>query len=203
MKKRIFAIAVIMICLAVVGYGTLAFFTDEAVAHNVITTGSVDVEIHETTEQGLPFRDVSGVMPGKSVSKIVQVKNTGDADAWVRVKVEVKTDPDGLPLTIQDKQGKTVNAFQMDFDLGSGEQQWVDGGDGYYYYNSPVDIDGITAALFENVKFDPQMGNEYQNCKVMINIFAEAVQVANNPAPDGDVTAIKGWPTLEKGGTAK
>ena len=191
MKKRIFAIAVIVICLAVVGYGTLAFFTDEAVAHNVITTGGVDVEIHETTSQGLPFKDVSGVMPGKSVSKIVQVKNTGDADAWVRVKVEVKTDPEGLPLTIQDKQDETVNAFRMDYNLGSGEQQWVDGGDGYYYYNSPVDVDGITTALFENVEFAPQMGNEYQNCKVMINIFAEAVQVKNNGT---SVLTAAGWP---------
>ena len=43
------------------------------------------------------------------------------------------------------------------------------------------------------MKFDPRMGNEYQNCTVNINIYAQAVQTANNN-PEGGVTEVKGWP---------
>jgi len=212
MKKRIFAAAVITICLAIAGYGTLAFFTDEVVAHNVITSGGVAVEIHETTDkidpvtgEAKPFEDVSGVMPGVSVSKIVQTKNTGANDAWVRVWVNVGISEPGnpilnpmiknLPLTIQDAQGNVIDVIQMDFDLGDGADQWTLGEDYYYYYNSSLAPGELTAPLFENVKFAPEMDNTYQNCKVMIDIIAEAVQVANNPIPEGgDVTDIKGWP---------
>ena len=212
MKKRIFAIAVIMICLAVAGYGTLAFFTDEAVAHNVITTGAVGIEIHETTDQidpetgkPVPFEDVSGVMPGMSVSKIVQAKNTGASDAWVRIWVNVGISEPGNPIlnpTIKNLPlkvpGTEIDAIQLDFNLGDAENQWTLGEDGYYYYNSPLGVEegeNITTSLFTKVKFAPEMDNTYQGCKVMIDIFAEAVQVANNPIPDGgDVTDIKGWP---------
>lgn len=211
MKKRILAIGVAIICLSVIGYGTLAFFTDEAVAHNVITTGGIEVEIRETTDQSdpatgepLPFQDLTGVMPGKSVSKIVQAKNVGTSDAWIRVLVDIRiteSDPEApdsgssLPLIIP---GTDINAIQLDFNLGEGKNQWTLGEDGYYYYNSPIGVKegtNYTEPLFENVKFAPQMDNTYQGCKVMIDVFVEAVQAANNPIPEnGNVTDIVGWP---------
>ena len=91
MKKRIFLYAIVGICLSVAITGTLAYFTDEEVAHNIITSGGVNIEVIEKTQGSndvlvdFPQEGIKGVMPGKKVSKIVQVKNTGNNDAWIRI----------------------------------------------------------------------------------------------------------------------
>lgn len=196
MKKRIFAIAVIMICLAVIGYGTVAFFTDEAVAHNVVTTGGINIEIVETqrdeatgTEVPYPDTALNGVMPGQSVSKIVTVKNKEQSsEAWIRVMVNV---------TGQFADGTAIMPDQLRvISFEYNDTYWLyDAEEGYYYHKAPVDSGKQTAPLFKEVKFAPEMGNEFQNCTVCIDVSAEAVQVANNPIPaEGDVTDIPGWP---------
>ena len=50
MKKRIFLYAIVGICLSVAISGTLAYFTDEEVAHNIITSGGVNIEVIEKTQ---------------------------------------------------------------------------------------------------------------------------------------------------------
>lgn len=212
MKKKILSITVIAICLAVLGYSTLAFFADTSpVVHNVITSGGIDVEIVETTDEidpetgkPRPFEDVSGVMPGGKVSKIVTVVNKDNSsESWIRVWVNIAISEPGnpilnptiknLPLTITNAAGEVIDVVTLDI---NGED-WVQDEDYYYYYKTPVAPSEVTEPLFENVKFAPEMGNEYQNCKVLIDIHAEAVQTANNPIPDGgDVTDIQGWPEV-------
>ena len=213
MKRKLSLLAILAICAAVVATGTLAYFTAEDTAHNVITTGSVGIELVEKTkddtgaEVAFPENGISGVMPGQSVSKIVSVKNTGEAEAWIRVWVNVAISEPGdpisnptikcLPLEIE-VNGEMIPVITMDTDA----DKWLYE-DGYYYYTEPVPVYeekdgkviGITDTLFENVTFAKEMGNEYQNCKVYIDVAAEAVQTANNPIPDnGDVTDVKGWP---------
>lgn len=67
--------------------GTLAYFTSENTAHNVITSGGVNIEVVEKTQGkdgvlvDFPKEGVRGVMPGSDVSKIVSVKNTGESEA--------------------------------------------------------------------------------------------------------------------------
>ena len=172
--------------------------------HNVITSDGIDVEIVEKQADGSPFPEegVNGVMPGGEVSKIVTVANQeNSSESWIRVWVNIGISEHGnpilnptirnLPLTITNAAGEEIDVVTLDINT----EDWVQGEDFYYYYKTPVDPKEVTTPLFETVKFAPEMGNEYQNCKVMIDIFAEAVQTANNPIPDGgDVTDIKGWP---------
>ena len=214
MKKKLLVLATLAICAAIVATGTLAYFNAETQAHNVITTGRVDIELVEKTkddsgtEIDFPTDGVSGVMPGASVSKIVSVKNVGEAEAWIRVWVNTAISEPGdpitnptikcLPLEIE-VNGQMVPVITMDFDT----ENWVYE-DGYYYYKQPVpvyeekadgSVVGVTSTLFNKVTFAKEMGNEYQNCKVMIDVAAEAVQSKNNPIPEnGDVTDIVGWP---------
>ena len=133
MKKKILLAAAVMICLAVGASGTLAYFTSENTAHNVITSGGVNIEVVEKTQGkdgvlvDFPKEGVRGVMPGSDVSKIVSVKNTGESEAWIRVQVEsVIKAADGadLPLTIEN-----VGPV-MTYTVGGG---WSLGEDGYYY----------------------------------------------------------------------
>ena len=221
MKRKLSLLAVLAICAAVVATGTLAYFTAEDTAHNVITTGGVGIKLVEKIpdgddpDEGLDdFKDVDGVMPGTNEYKIVTVHNTEEQPAWVRVWVNTAISESGdpisnptikcLPLTIE-INGESVNVveymveengkFVKLADSQNWADNWTQGEDGYYYYNRPVEPGQATEPLFEVVHFAKEMGNEYQNCKVYIDVAAEAVQTANNPIPeDGDVTDVKGWP---------
>ena len=63
--------------------------------------------------------------------------------------------------------------------------------DGYYYHLMPVATESSTEILFDEVYFAPTMGNEYQNCKTEIIVYAQAVQTANNGTT---VEEAAGWP---------
>ena len=191
MKKKILLVAAACVCVAITASGTMAYFTSEDTAHNVITSGSVNIAVVETMLDGtelkaFPEEGITGVMPGSTVSKIVSIRNTGRSDAWIRVRVSIEVkDGEGLPLDTG------VVGFTV-------EGPWFNGEDGYYYYSEAVPAERETQVLFREVRFDPDMGNEYQNCTAYIKIEAEAVQTANNPIPDGGtVRDVAGWPGAE------
>ncbi len=192
MKRKIAAVGVILLCFVILGSGTLAYFSAEDLAHNVITTGGIDILLIEKTrdETGIltdfPAEGVSGVMPGMAVSKIVSVRNVGESEAWIRIRLEKQiSGPSGdLPTVLSG--GKQV----MQFSLNSGK--WIDGEDGYYYYTDPVPAGQTTEVFFEEVRFALEMGNEYQNATANILIDAQAVQTANNGTT---VLEAQGWPT--------
>ena len=89
MKRKLLILSVLAICVAIVAAGTLAYFTAEDTAHNVITSGGVDIELKEWADEAkqTSFEDVTGIMPGVTVTKIAEIKNTGASEAWVRVLI--------------------------------------------------------------------------------------------------------------------
>lgn len=194
MRKKILMIAGLLICFAISAAGTYAYFTAEETSHNVITTGSVNIEIEEwqETNEGLkPYpKDTVKIMPGMSVSKIVKIRNL-DARSYIRAKYEV---------VIKDSQDKNMELSPetkeslIEITMGSSKWVRVDGDDEWWYYTDIVEKGNKTEELFKKVTFDgPNMTNEYQNCTVEVIVTAQAVQSANN---GGDVEDIVGWPTI-------
>ena len=187
MKRKILCLSVIVIMLAILAAGTIAYFTAEGRARNVITTGSINITVVEQqkgengTTVEYPKEPITNVVPGAEISKIVTIRNDGKSTAWIRVKV-------GTEIKLVGEGEADTSLVVLNFDNTNWKEK-----DGYYYYNKPVDPTESTTALFDTVKFDPRMGNEYQNCTVNINISAQAVQTANNN-PEGGVTEVKGWP---------
>ncbi len=185
MKKRLFALAVIIICLSLMAYGTLAYFTAEDTAHNVITSSSISIDLQEWADEGktepFPEEAVTGVMPGMEIIKIAEVKNTGPEPVWVRVSVE---------KIIQFAEGTEgtpdVGLLHLSFD----ETAWTLSG-GYYYYNAVLNPGETTAPLFSSITFDENMDNIYQNSTATVDVNAQAVQAANNGATALDAV---GWP---------
>lgn len=102
MKRKLLILSVLAICVAMLAGGTLAFFTSEDKAHNVITTGGVEITLQEWADEAktTPFKDLTGVMPNTTVTKIAEIKNTGASDAWVRVKVEKTSSFKGMERRI-------------------------------------------------------------------------------------------------------
>ena len=190
MKKKVLLLATLAIFTSVIATGTLAYFNAEDIAHNVITSGNVKVELVETSKKDansdpVPFEDVDGVMPGQAVSKIVQVENTGESDAYVRIKVEKE-----ISLKPGNTAPSNYTPILIDYATGTEATAWTKSGD-YYYYNSPLEPGELTEPLFTEVFFKENMGNEYQNCKVEIDVSAYATQVAHNGTNALDA---KGWP---------
>ena len=93
MKKKIAIGAVLVLCLSMLIYSTIAYFNTADTARNVITAGDIKIELQETAirdgEEILfeQSQERFNVMPGQDVSKIVRVKNTGSNPAYIRVAV--------------------------------------------------------------------------------------------------------------------
>ena len=181
MKRKLLILSVLAILVAILAANTLAYFTADTKAHNVITTGGVEIAVQEwaDVEKTKPFEDLTGVMPNTTVTKIAEIKNTGASDAWVRVKVEknIKLQGEGTPDT--GLVELTLNTTD-----------WTEK-DGHYYYKEALKPGEVTTPIFTAVTFKPDMGNEYQNATATVDVSAQAVQTANN----GDaVMDAKGWP---------
>ena len=185
MKKKMYLIAALLVVLAMLGTGTLAYFTTRAVTHNVITTGGVKIQLVEEFPAGGDDKHAKGIMPGSELEKKVQVKNL-DAPAWIRVKVSVSCNGEAVDPKV----------MAIDYNVGTAANQWTKGTDNIYYYNSIVTAPEKTAPLFSKVAFSgADMGNEYQNSEFVVSVEAQAVQAANNPIPTGgNVTGVQGWP---------
>lgn len=97
MKKKVLAIALAVALIAIMVSGTLAYFTDNDEVSNTFTVGSVRIEIYENgeaTEQTVrPMGKLTPVVnetPSKDdnyIAKVVDVKNTGLNEAYIRVHI--------------------------------------------------------------------------------------------------------------------
>ena len=189
MKKRIFALAVVLTCLSILASTTLAYFTDIGTARNVITSGGIGIQVIEQqlvggTLQPWPETPVP-VMPGTAVSKIASAKNL-EQPAWIRMNYTV---------TVYDSAGKTIEVSAEELAkvivIDANDDAWTQK-DGWWYYKAAVNTGETTAPLFEEVVFSgPHMDNKYQLCTVVIDVNAQAVQGVHN----GDtVMDAQGWP---------
>lgn len=185
MKKRLLILSLLAVCISLCIGGTMAYFTATGKATNVITSGNIKIELEETDGEGQPFRDVSNILPGMEVDKIVNVKNTGDNACWVRVKVN----KDIRLATAATPDTPDPSLVTIDFNT----TEWTEK-DGFYYYNEKLEPGAMTKApLFKKVSFDKTMDNRYRNSKANIIVTAQAVQTDNNGS---SVLEANGWPAL-------
>ncbi len=187
MRSRIVLVCALVLCIGVSVLSTVAFFTAEDTARNVIVAGSIDIEVIEEqkNEEGelIPYPDEPiQVLPGAMVSKIVSVKNN-DAEAYVRIKLDIAVkDADGNAL---DTDGAILTVCSNEMWKASEDS------DGWLYYNGTVKTGEVTLAVIDGVEFSPDMGDEFQGATAEINVTAQAVQAANN---GDDVFLAQGWP---------
>ena len=198
MKKKIAALSAMILCMAMVVSGTMAYFTQDDTAVNVITTGGIKIELKEwrNEERTEEFKNLEGVMPGEKVTKIVTVENK-EQPAYIRARYEITvTDRSGDIMQIPATVLKDV--VKIDVNEGvNGYWTWHQPDSqkpGWYYYNVAVGTGAVTEPLFTHVELDgDSMNNDYQGCAVAVNVYTEAVQQANNPAEAGKTYLALGW----------
>ena len=102
MKKKILLAALAVALIAIMVGGSLAYFTAEDQVTNTFTIGSVKIEIYEneeaTEEDTISFGSLMPIVntqdPSADISyieKVVDVKNTGNNDAYIRAHIAIPT----------------------------------------------------------------------------------------------------------------
>ncbi len=184
MKRKALLISLAVALVAMMALGvTLAYFTAEDNATNTFTVGNVDIELVEPLWTSSGSNDAPQVYPGEPLAKDPTVNNIGANPCFVRVKVE------GLDcLKSYCKEG-TAEAdalikLRSNYVVGALGENWVDGGDGYYYYTKVLmgNADGNTAEsttpLFDSIVIPTALEGLPENITNSFDVVvsAQAVQ---------------------------
>jgi len=183
MKKKLIVFVLAMLCLMVAVLGTAAYYTADVTTHNVITSGNIKVKLVELGEGDKEFEDIEGAMPGMDIAKVVKARNVGKGDAWVRIR---------LTKTVEAGEGVTAQLDGSLVTLDINSKDWTER-DGWYYYNGVLAPGAYTTPVISTVSLADDMENEWQNAKIIIDVYMQATQVANNGT--SALTAdVKSWP---------
>lgn len=214
-------VAALAICLvAILSFGSLAWFTAEDSITNEFLVGDsttdpddvfgIDVwEIVDNKEIGKNTADTEGatyesILPGEKLNKVPYLTNTGIHPQYVRAIVTV-TEADILKAAMTPK-GSEVSIWDEVklFLAGTGdkwtcEYKYYTNKDTFvfvYYYNEPLAAGADTEALFNEVVIPTEL--TLQQAQAMegfqINILGQAIQsehLADPDAPGAMVTTAK------------
>lgn len=142
-KKFIVITAVALLLFVTVG-STLAYiFTKTEPVENTFNPSKVACAVVENNN---PDENRADIVPNDSIKTNVQIKNTGDTDAYIRVAVVVNwASKDGTKVwATKPVEGTDYTAWTP----GTG---WIQIGD-YYYYTQPVAPTKTTGTLIENIE---------------------------------------------------
>jgi alternate signal-mediated exported protein len=185
-RWMLFLACVVLSILLMVGSTFAWFFVRESVT-NSLKAPDLPFEF----SLGEEFMPPGGVAPGDAVRKVVSVTNTGDLPGFARVMVNPeimsKADPDTgmgtvLPytpdvLTYYYEEDPDNPGFPKADAMGM-NPEWMDGGDGYYYYPVKLMPGETTPPLFMFVELAEDLGDEYDGAGLAIDVKVEAVETA-------------------------
>lgn len=207
-KKKIIGLCIAgVLAVGSIG-GSLAWFTSSDSVTNPFSTASTDnpsdlnsgIKIHEKFDE----KEAENKLPGDKVTKQVNVTNTATYDQLIRVKIKkVWKDAKGNEKSDLDTKNIILNFEKNLTDSNKPEEgKWIEGSDGYYYYNGIVNPDGQTANLLESVTLSKDTTNEFKGLKFDVVVDSEGVQAANGAVNDSWKDAPQAIKTLGAGTNA-
>uniref|UniRef100_UPI0039EBA2B8 SipW-dependent biofilm matrix protein BsaA n=1 Tax=Clostridium perfringens TaxID=1502 RepID=UPI0039EBA2B8 len=158
------------------------------------------IKIHEDFNK----EDADNTLPGDTVTKQVNVSNKATYDQLIRVKIKkVWKDAKGEEKSDLDTKNIILNFENNLTDSNKPEEgKWIEGSDGYYYYNGIVNPKGQTANLLESVTLSKDTTNEFKGLKFDVVVDSEGVQAANGAVSDSWKNAPQAIKTLGAGTNA-
>lgn len=207
-KKKIIGLCIAgVLAVGSIG-GSLAWFTSSDSITNPFSTASTDnpsnpnsgIKINEKFNK----EEADNTLPGDTVTKQVNVSNKATYDQLIRVKIKkVWKDAKGNEKSDLDTKNINLNFEKNLTDSNKPEEgKWIEGSDGYYYYNGIVNPDGQTANLLESVTLSKDITNEFKGLKFDVVVDSEGVQAANGAVNDSWGTAPQVIKTLGAGTNA-
>jgi len=187
-KRSVIVTLLIIVIVLLSAAWVVAYITRSTIAKNVITFGSIKMELIETTlnennqEIEVEDNEILDITHKPELSRIVKIKNLGEHDFFARVSLHlVGTDANNQEIDATRYVSYNVNT-----------QDWIYK-DGWYYYKKIVKQNEITSNLITQVNFDVNnITSNYPNGKFKLDIKAEAVQAENNAE---NVLDVLGWPS--------
>ena len=181
-RKIKMMIVVLAVVLAVfVSRSTLAFDSTVGKATNVVTSGNIQLAIHEHTADGEVFPEEGVyVIPGDVVSKRVTIENICSQPFYLRVKLVTGVAGESTPADA---------LLRMDLNT----EYWVQHEDGYLYYTEILKPGQTTESVFTHVEIvGDHVDQTHLGKTLTLSVTAQAVQSKNNPADDP--WDASGWP---------
>ena len=180
-KIKIFVVALVAAMMAFVSTSTLAYYSTVGKATNVVTSGDLQLEIHEKTPDGSDFPEEGVyVIPGDVVGKRVTIENICGHPFYLRVKLVRSSDNQEIALG---------DAFKLDLNT----TDWFLADDGYLYYNTVVQPGETTNPVFTQVEIVGSKLDQFDvGTTLSLTVNAQAVQSEHNPAEHPWEAA--GWP---------
>ena len=187
-RKALFALVSILVLVFAAAGVTVAYLqTQTPPLKNEFTPAQVSCEVEETFDG--------------SVKRSVAIRNTGDADAFIRVAVVanwVKADDEGDAASVhaQQPQPGTDYTIQWADDFGA---NWLQGGSDFYYYKIAVDPEESTAVLI--AECTPKANRAPEGYTLAVEIVASAIQASPEAVAEeywhisvenGVITAVQG-----------
>lgn len=160
--KRLATLLVsLLLVLGVAVGGTVAFLSTRTDSkENTFTPSKVTCEVTETFNN--------------NVKSQVAVKNTGDTTAFIRAAINVTwmSNKDAADQTVSSK----VPVKNTDYSIQLADNtNWIQGADGYYYYQLPVKPQDSTEVLIEECKLQNN-ASVPDGYHLSVEIVASAIQ---------------------------
>ncbi len=163
-------IVVLIFIVAIGGIfrGVMTWQMQEVSQENNFESRTVSVE----TVENFPDKTVT---PNTSKTKVA-FKNTGSDSAFVRVAYAENWETSTALLEGNQHAEKLWTS--------EWRSQWVDGGDGWYYYRKVLPAGATTDKILNAVKFDADV----PAASYKLNFIVETVQVSDEQAVNADAT---------------
>lgn len=171
-KKALLTMSVVLLLLVAVGTTLAYIFTKTDPVVNTFTPSKVSCAVVENS--GTP---VSGGIQNTGDKKSnVQIKNTGDTDAYIRVAVVANwVSADGSSVWAQ----KPIENKDYTMSLASAAD-WARGADGFYYYCEDISPNNLTELLIAEAKLMDGVtapeGTDGTQYYLSLEIVASAIQ---------------------------
>lgn len=170
-RKSVLITSIALLLLVAVGTTLAYVFTKTEPVENKFNPSKVSCAVVENGNDPVSSGNVS-----VSSKKNVQIKNTGDTDAYIRVAVVVNwMSADGTRVWATKPVEGTDYSINWAFDDTENPTAWDPGSDGYYYYkNSVLPNGGVTEILITEAKVLQEAPQE--GYYLSIEIVASAIQ---------------------------
>ena len=181
-KLKIAVVSVAAALFAFMVQPTAAYYQTVGKATNVVTSGNIQLIIHEKTDQGTAFpEDGVYIVPGDVVSKEVSIENDCAHPFYLRVKMVYGT-------TAQDLTPEECLKLNID------SEHWQLH-EGWYYYKGIVSPGETTPNVFSHVEIvGSKVDTGHIGKALTLTVKAQAVQSEHNPIEGGNTYTASGWP---------
>ena len=184
-KKRLILISSIIAMAVMLAVGSTAAFLARQSQDmtNNFTPGTVSIDTKENSSDTPESSNVVSESTDSGAKKEVQIKNTGNIDAYVRVKLVpswkytdtesiAHADAESFSLTMNEPQDNLIDCGGVTLVLAEDwSSNWIYK-DGTFYYKAPVKPGAMTTLLLKEV----QMEEESKFDDLQVDVISEAIQ---------------------------